>query len=65
MSDLWAALCLVLVLEGLMLFVSPSGWQDMMRRLLEIPPRQLRVGGAIMVVVGLVALQLVRGAAGS
>lgn len=63
MTDLWAALCLVLVLEGLMVFVSPAGWQDMMRRLLEIPPWQLRIGGAVMVVVGLISLQLVRSAA--
>jgi uncharacterized protein YjeT (DUF2065 family) len=63
MTDLWAALCLVLVLEGLMVFASPAGWQDMMRRLLEIPPRQLRIGGAVMVVVGLISLQLVRSAA--
>lgn len=61
MSDLWAALCLVLVLEGLMLFVSPTGWQQMARRLLDIEPRQLRIGGAVMVVAGLVCLQLVRG----
>lgn len=61
MSDLWAALCLVLVLEGLMLFVAPAGWQQMARRLLEIDPKQLRIGGAVMVVVGLICLQLVRG----
>ena len=60
MGDLWAALCLVLVLEGLMLFVSPSGWQQMARRMLELEPRKLRVGGAIMMVAGLVCLQLVR-----
>lgn len=60
MSDLWAALCLVLVLEGLMLFVSPTGWQQMARRLLEIEPKQLRIGGALMVIVGLICLQIVR-----
>jgi len=59
MSDLfWAALCLVLVIEGLMLFVSPTGWQRMARRMIELDPRQLRIGGAIMVVAGLVCLQL-------
>jgi uncharacterized protein YjeT (DUF2065 family) len=60
MSDLWAALCLVMVIEGLMLFVSPGGWQQMARRMLELDPRQLRIGGAIMVVAGLVCLQVVR-----
>lgn len=61
MSELWAALCLVLVLEGLMLFVAPAAWQEMARRLLEVAPRQLRIGGAVMVVAGLILLQLARG----
>ncbi len=61
MSDLWAALCLVLVIEGLMLFVAPGAWQNMARRVLEIEPRQLRIGGAVMIVIGLIALRLVRG----
>lgn len=60
MSDLWAALCLVLVLEGLLLFVAPSGWQQMARRMQEVEPQQLRIGGAIMIVIGLIALNLVR-----
>lgn len=60
MNDLWAALCLVLVLEGLMLFVAPQAWQDMAQRIQALPPRSLRIGGAIMVVLGLVCLQLVR-----
>lgn len=61
MSDLWAALCLVLVLEGLMLFVAPDGWKQMALRLQELPGRQLRIGGAIMIVLGLISLHFVRG----
>lgn len=60
MSDLWAALCLVLVIEGLMLFVAPNAWQQMARRMQELDPRQLRIGGAIMIAVGLAALHLIR-----
>ena len=58
---LWAALCLVAVLEGLMLFVAPAGWQRMAARMQELDPRQLRIGGAVMIVLGLVSLQVVRG----
>lgn len=61
MGDLWAALCLVLVIEGLMLFAAPNAWQQMAQRMQELEPRQLRVGGAVMIVVGLIALHLVRG----
>lgn len=60
MNDLWAALCLVAVLEGLMLFVAPAGWQRLAQRLQELEPRQLRIGGAIMIVLGLISLQIVR-----
>lgn len=61
MGDLWAALCLVLVLEGLLLFVAPGAWKQMAERLQQLDPRQLRVGGAVMIVLGLISLQLVRG----
>lgn len=58
--DLVAALCLVLVIEGLMLFAAPSHGQSMVRQALEMKPRTLRVCGAVAVIAGLAALQLVR-----
>lgn len=60
MTDLWAALCLVAVLEGLFLFVSPGGWKRAAEQLQALPDRQVRVVGAIVLVAGLVALYLVR-----
>jgi len=57
--DLAAALCLVLVIEGLVLFAAPHGWQAMMREALKLPPRTLRVCGAVAVVAGLLVLQWV------
>lgn len=60
MSLLMAALCLVLVIEGLLLFVSPGGWKRMAAEAQKLEDRQLRRVGLVFVVVGLVALQLVR-----
>lgn len=57
--DLSAALCLVLVIEGLVLFAMPRNWQGMMRQAQKLEPRTLRMYGAGAMVVGLVALQLV------
>jgi uncharacterized protein YjeT (DUF2065 family) len=57
-NEIWIALCLVLVFEGLFLFAAPEAWQRMARELIEMPPRQLRAGGAIAAVIGLVLLQL-------
>lgn len=61
MQDLWAALCLVAVLEGLMLFVAPGGWKRAAEQLQALPDRQLRgIGGGVLA-LGLVALYFVRG----
>jgi uncharacterized protein YjeT (DUF2065 family) len=57
MHQLAAALCLVLVLEGLLLFAAPASWQAMMRQALTLSPRTLRLFGACAVIIGLVLLQ--------
>ncbi len=59
-QDLLAALCLVLVLEGLLLFAAPGTWKRIAEQMLSIEDRTLRRYGGIMVIVGLVSLQLVR-----
>ena len=61
MTDLSAALCLVLVLEGLLLFAAPGAWKRAVAQLLALGEQPLRVAGAVMVGLGLLALQLVRG----
>jgi uncharacterized protein len=60
MSDLWAALCLVAVLEGLVLFAFPDAWKRMADQMQAMQSRQLRIGGALLLGAGLVALYLVR-----
>ena len=57
--ELAGALCLVLVIEGLVLFAAPRGWQATMREAVSMNPRTLRLFGAVAIGVGLVALQLV------
>ncbi|HEY9540286.1 MAG TPA: DUF2065 domain-containing protein [Luteimonas sp.] len=63
MSDLWTALCLVAVLEGLVLFAFPDAFKRMAEQMRAMESRQLRVAGAIVLVAGLVALYLGRGVA--
>lgn len=58
-SELAAALCLVLVLEGLFLFASPGLWKRMAEQMQNIDPHRLRMIGGGMIVVGLIMLQLV------
>lgn len=58
-SELVAALCLVLVLEGLFLFASPGLWKRMAEQMQQIDQRVLRLIGAGMIVAGLILLKLV------
>ncbi len=59
-SDLLAALCLVLVVEGLFLFGVPTAWKRLAEQLQALPERNLRVYGAVMAGLGLILLQFVR-----
>ena len=61
MDDLWAALCLVAIIEGLFLFVAPGGWKRAAEQLLAMPDRNVRAVGGAVVIAGLLALYLVRG----
>lgn len=61
MSDLWTALALVAVLEGLALFAFPDVWKRAAEQLLAMPSRQLRLIGGLVLTGGLIALFLVRG----
>ena len=61
MNDLWAALCLVLVIEGLFLFAAPAAWKRMVAQLLAQPDRNLSAIGGFMVIFGMVVLYLLRG----
>lgn len=60
MTDLWTALSLVAVLEGLMLFAFPDAWRRAAAQMLAMPPGRLRLLGGIVMTAGLVALFWVR-----
>lgn len=52
----WAALALVLVLEGLFPFISPKGWREMFAQLLALRDGQIRFIGLFCIAVGLALL---------
>jgi uncharacterized protein YjeT (DUF2065 family) len=55
--QLFGALCLVLVIEGLLLFAAPGAWQAMMRQAMTLSPRTLRLFGDGAMAAGLVLLR--------
>ena len=58
MEWLLGALGLVLVLEGLLPFLSPSSWRTTFTRLLQLTDGQLRFVGLASVLLGLALLWL-------
>ena len=52
----WAALALMLVLEGLFPFLSPNGWRQTFLKLVQLRDGQLRFFGLTAIVLGLVTL---------
>ncbi len=61
MNDFWVACALLLVLEGLLPFLSPSSWKEGVRALASLSDRQLRIAGLISMILGLAVLAFVRG----
>jgi len=59
-SDLFAALALYLVLEGLMPFLSPQSVKRLMQALSDLQDRQLRLFGLVSMSAGLALLYFVR-----
>lgn len=60
-ADLWAALALVLILEGLLPFISPRGYRNMVQQMATMPEKMLRNVGLGLMLAGVVFLVLVRG----
>mgnify|MGYP006425610303 FL=1 len=52
LHDLWVALCLVLVLEGMGPFISPGGWRGMMAQLSQADDRVIRILGLVLMLLG-------------
>ena len=55
-DTLWIALGLVLVLEGLYPFISPTGWRRMFQQLLQLNDGQIRFFGLFSILIGLLLI---------
>jgi uncharacterized protein YjeT (DUF2065 family) len=60
MQDLWAALALLMIIEGIFPFLSPQKFRETMRKLTDIDDNSMRTAGIISMIAGLVLLYLVR-----
>jgi uncharacterized protein YjeT (DUF2065 family) len=57
--ELGVALCLVLVIEGIMPFLFPRRWQEMVVKAAEIDEKTMRVMGLISMLIGTGLLYLI------
>lgn len=59
-DDLWAAMALMLVVEGIVPFLSPDAMRRMLAAMLQMDDRSIRIAGFISMLVGVVLLYWVR-----
>ena len=57
-EDLFKALALVLVIEGIMPFVSPHSWRQTMQQASQFPDNVLRAIGLVSMLFGVLLLYL-------
>jgi hypothetical protein len=54
------ALALVLVIEGMLPFLSPKSWRDAMSQAVQLPDKVLRIMGFVSMLAGVIVLYLVK-----
>lgn len=59
--DILVAFCLVLVLEGILPFISPRSWRNAIYTAVQLDDRSLRMMGLVSMLVGVGLLYLVNG----
>jgi len=60
-DDLWAAIALMLIIEGIMPFVNPSTFRQMLQLVSQMEDRNVRILGGFWMSLGLLVLFWVRG----
>jgi uncharacterized protein len=58
-NDLWVAMALMLVLEGIVPFLSPDTLRRMLVSLIQMDNRSMRIAGLISMLAGVALLYLV------
>ena len=58
-EELWIAIALILVIEGIMPFLNPKGWRKTLRTVSEMDDNTLRTIGISSMTFGVILLYLV------
>lgn len=60
-TELFSALALVMIIEGIIPFISPQGYKNTMQQMLAMPETTLRFVGLGLMLVGAISLFFIRG----
>jgi|TARA_B110000967_G_scaffold207861_1_gene258308 uncharacterized protein YjeT (DUF2065 family) len=60
-TELFSALALVLIIEGIIPFINPLGYKKTMQQMLAMPESTLRAVGLSLMLVGALSLFFIRG----
>ena len=60
-NDLWTAIALMLVIEGIMPFINPATFRQMLQMVGQMEPGKIRMMGAFWMGMGLMVLYWARG----
>lgn len=59
-SELWSALALVMVIEGLLPAISPRGYRKAMLSMAQMDSRSIRITGLVTMIAGALFLYLLK-----
>jgi len=59
-NDLWAALALVLIIEGILPFINPGAFKRYLQSMQNLPEANIRWFGLTIMLLGLIALFVIR-----
>ncbi|MEH6504309.1 MAG: DUF2065 domain-containing protein [Cycloclasticus sp.] len=59
-QDLFSALALVLIIEGVVPFISPETLRNTYKRITEMNDRTVRISGLVSMMAGVIFLTLIR-----
>ena len=60
LSDLWPALALVLVIEGLLPAITPDGYRKAMLSMTQMDSRSIRITGLVSMIAGALFLYILK-----
>ena len=60
MTDLWAAIAIAMIFEGMMPFLSPKGWKQAVLKIITLPEDKIRAFGLVVMILGVLLLTLVK-----